>query len=273
MNFTTFPPSSQLAPFVELCWVLEGSGAGAPFEKILPDGCTEMIFHFDGTFNCRTHLRETIQPAHFVFGQLTRFIEIKPVANVFTIGVKFKPAGLAPFCKCPQFTLRDEYHDPENVLHLPEHLNVAEIKAAATPADKWRLIQQGLESMLSKANPDRLATVHALSKIIEHLKETQGRMRIVDAAKKHLHTSRDLERKFRELVGLTPKALSTIYRFQRVMELKDKFSNLTSLACEASYFDQAHFVRDFKRITGTSPKALLRSDTTLTEIFLNKGSS
>jgi AraC-like DNA-binding protein len=68
-----------------------------------------------------------------------------------------------------------------------------------------------------------------------------------------------LERRFRAVVGATPKGLSRLARLQHVCRLWNAGKNLTEIAFEAGYSDQPHMVHDFRLFTGTSPEKFLRS--------------
>lgn len=67
---------------------------------------------------------------------------------------------------------------------------------------------------------------------------------------------RQLERRFTAAVGISPKLLARIIRFQNVLQLieSNEFKNFTSIAYEGGFYDQAHFIRDFKDFTGLNPK-------------------
>lgn len=82
-------------------------------------------------------------------------------------------------------------------------------------------------------------------------------------------SKRQFERKFKEEVGLSPKSNSRIIRFQQVVkELEqNKFVSLTKTAHDFSYHDQAHFIHDFKLITGVNPKSYFAKHQHLAKFF------
>ncbi|MEW5853648.1 MAG: helix-turn-helix domain-containing protein [Myxococcota bacterium] len=72
-------------------------------------------------------------------------------------------------------------------------------------------------------------------------------------------SERQLERRFLDRVGLTPKKYASLRRFERAVELAQTAPSLTRVALDAGYYDQSHFIRDFRRFAGTSPSRFLRA--------------
>ena len=65
---------------------------------------------------------------------------------------------------------------------------------------------------------------------------------------------RAAEKRFRRVVGATPKKFSSIIRLQTALNNYGKCENLTDLGYSAGYFDQSHFIKDFKQFTGETPE-------------------
>ena len=89
---------SPLGAFAECVWFLSaktGGGAGAPpaGQRILPDGCAELIFHFRDRFHAVSSSGLQQQPAAFLVGLLTSPLVIAPAADVDTMAVRFRPGG------------------------------------------------------------------------------------------------------------------------------------------------------------------------------------
>ena len=81
---------------------------------------------------------------------------------------------------------------------------------------------------------------------------------------------RYLERKFREQVGIAPKQLCKIIRFQSALKslLNNREDSLTNIATDSSYYDQSHFIKDFKNFTGLNPSEFLENEEmTLSSLF------
>ncbi|MGE0550634.1 MAG: helix-turn-helix domain-containing protein [Kofleriaceae bacterium] len=71
-------------------------------------------------------------------------------------------------------------------------------------------------------------------------------------------SERQLERRFRDRIGMSPRRFVSLRRFERAVELATSSRSLTRAAVEAGYYDQPHFNREFRRFTGVAPSAWLR---------------
>jgi AraC-like DNA-binding protein len=141
----------------------------------------------------------------------------------------------------------------QNVSLLEEQL------ACATGSnERIDLIEKFLLSKLYQPTPDRLI-LNALQKI--HL--TRGMVKIKNLADT-LYISHDaFEKRFRRVVGSSPKQFSSIVRMASITSLNRQPQKLTDLAFEAGYFDQAHFNKDFKSFTGQTPGDFFKSPSVL----------
>ena len=97
---------------------------------------------------------------------------------------------------------------------------------------------------------------------LDALLETKGRASINSILKDDLSKRRNMERKFAQQVGISPKQLGRIIRLQAALKmmLNNEAENLTQVAYENDYYDQAHFIKDFKDFTGINPKNYLSDD-------------
>lgn len=111
--------------------------------------------------------------------------------------------------------------------------------------------------LLKKLNPISLHDERMLQKSIELIKQQKGQITASTLSEKVSFTPKSLERKFSQFLGKSPKQFIKLVRFQET--LKD-FSlnadrNITEYAYRNGYFDQAHFIKDFKTFSGYTPKA------------------
>jgi len=112
-----------------------------------------------------------------------------------------------------------------------------------------------LERLNSNATID-----HIVKTTIETLLLTSGSTPIKDILGDDLSKRRQLERRFLRQIRLSPKQLSKVIRLQTALKLllnKEPSDSLTKIAYESEYYDQAHFIRDFREFTGTTPKQFI----------------
>lgn len=258
MDYRTFPPHPELHSLVKCHWTLEIPAAPDPQrQRIIPDGCLEMIFILGDDIRRYTSGNEfIIQPRAMVLGQITRPFHVQPVGHVRSFAVRFYPYGFANFVALPIADLADK----ETPLALlfgegPARELEREITLAMDTAKRIEAVERFLLAKLGDAAMvDGLVTA-----TIEDLFSTGGSASIGALLEKNPSRRRQIERKFRKQVGLSPKQLGKVIRLQAALRmLLDRQSrSLTQVAYESEYYDQAHFIKDFKEFTGINPKEFL----------------
>lgn len=268
MRYSEYHPQPPLSQFVECFWTLESKQASVPTppERILPDGCVELILNFGDPFTQHQDGSRFDQPRNFVVGQMTGPILISPTGAVELIGIRFHPGGTLPFFKVPLHEITDR------VVKLSDLAQTFEKELLESAAD---------ESCLAK----RLNAIEAvLLKTVEHSSHNSfvqqlaaeivdsGGLTSIDLLAHHAGIStRQLERRFLNEVGLSPKLLSRILRFQQVFRAIEYCKGeWAPIALECGYYDQAHLIRDFNQFAQQTPAILLAEQTKLAEAFTRK---
>ena len=268
MKYAVHVPSPELQPFVKCFWTLEDDGAGEPArQRIIPDGCMEMIFHYGDPYKQYFEDgRSVIQPRSFIFGQITRHLEIEPTGRSGIVAARFLPEGLAPFIPAPVSSLENKAVAIADLFGKNAEALERDVMAAAHTPQRIKLIEGFLIAQL--ADPQMIDTVARAC--VETIFETQGQLDVVQLADKMNINRRNMERRFTSVIGMSPKQLSKLVRLQTAMKIMEqgKFSSLTSLAYETGYYDQAHFIKDFKEFTGVSPKSFFAKNLRLSGLFI-----
>lgn len=268
MNYQVYLPHPLLTAYIKCYWSLEEDGPvlEGVKERVFPDGCMELIFHYGDLF--RKHTADNsfeIQPRSFIHGQLKTFIQLEATGKTGVLGIRFTPFGLAAFSRHQlqeisgaQVTVKDFWGKKANGLE-------DRVLNAGTNEQRITLVESFLLDQLKQNTAvDRIAA-QAVSAIIA----AEGRITIKQLASNLNIGHRQLERRFMANVGLTPKLLSRITRFQYIQNLieRKQFPKLTSLAYDGGFYDQAHFIRDFRAFTGLSPKQHYAPDLRLVNLF------
>jgi methylphosphotriester-DNA--protein-cysteine methyltransferase len=248
-------PSRELAPFVEARWWMRASGPDAAVESVLPDGCLELVLHLGDPFAAGPDARRLErQPEAVVVGQLTRRLFLRRGARAETMGIRFRPGGAWPFVGPCVDELTGRAVRVADLWggsgrELWERVAAAGARPAqASAAESWLL-----RRMNSAAAPDR-----AVEAAVRALRARRGALAVSEMAAHCGLGPRQLERRFRARVGLAPKALARVLRFQGVLEAAGRGGQAwVSLALDHGYFDQPHLVRDFRQLGGESPTRLL----------------
>lgn len=272
MIYETFPPHADLQSLVKCYWTLEVPKLDT-YERqlIIPDGCIDMIFILgDDVKRYSSDDNFIIQPRAMVLGQITEPFFVEPTGYVNSFAVRFYPYGFANFVQAPIKELANK----ETPLHLlfGEKVSAGLEQKIISATGTSNRIDMVTEFLLERLK-DR-ATVDSIVKTtIDTILGTKGSTAIKSVLKDDLAKRRQLERKFIKQIGISPKQLGKVIRLQTALKmlLNRQTENLTQIAYESDYYDQAHFIRDFKEFTGTTPKAFLDDDRmTLSSLFYKK---
>jgi len=227
VDYREYKPCERLGPFVQCYWTLRGCApAGAPPQRVFPDGSMELIFHLGEAFE-RIDERGVArrQAGALLAGQIWEPVELRPSRAADVVGVRFRAAGAWPFFRFP---LREV---GGRIVGLADVWG----RRAALWRDRLGEARDrvgAMEEMLLACGPGEAPVFPALS-------ERQHR------------------RLFRERVGVTPKLFARIQRFQGALRAAGRMP-LARVAAECGYADQSHLVRDFRQFAGMPPSAWLR---------------
>ena len=269
MRYSEIKPTVPLRRFVECLWTLEGDGSvetSAP-ERILPDGCVELILNFGDRFRQHVDGERRLQPRNFLVGQMTGPILISPCGAVELLGIRFQPGGTRAFFDVPAHEVTDRVVDLSGLSSKLELGLLRACASARTLAEKAAAADAFLLSQLR--DPKYESQLLALAATII---DRSGLVSVDQLASDAGVSSRQLERRFQREVGLGPKLLARILRFQQVFRAVEQGNAAwADVAVECGYYDQAHLIRDFNQFAQQTPAVLFASQSPLTESFTRKG--
>ncbi|MCF2518387.1 DUF6597 domain-containing transcriptional factor [Dyadobacter sp. CY351] len=262
MTLESYRPSADLASFVKCFWTLEGqAGIETPMQRVLPDGCIELFFILgDDVRRFVSENEYIIQPRAMVLGQITEPLYIQPTGKVSCFAVRFYPYGFANFVETSIVNLANT-ETPIALLFGEEQAEdiSKQIINASHTEERIALI----EAFLLKRINDSAVRERIVESTIEALLLANGSTAINSMMKNDLSKRRKLERSFARHIGISPKQLGKVIRLQAVLKilLSRESADLLQVAYDHDYYDQAHFINDFKELTGTSPGRFLSDDT------------
>jgi AraC-like DNA-binding protein len=270
LNPKTYEPNIELTELVKLYWTLDGEKENIPLKNtIVPDGTMKLIFHYGDTYKHHSQNGEiTILPKCFLIGQLTKPYVIEPTGVTGSFVVQFKPNGFLPFTTIPIKEMENKAI-PLDILFGEDGKMLGEqiLNAVATP-ERIQIIETFLFKQLAKTK--------TIDKIVKSTVETifnrNGKFSVNEFSENNKINRRQLARKFSSAIGLSPKQLAKTIRIQTTLKvlLNEEIISLTDLAYENEYFDQAHFIKEFKEFTGLTPKEFFGDDLKMSLIFDKK---
>lgn len=267
MNYQTFNPSEELTTLIKCYWTLESPREERPEKQtIVPDGCMEMIFHYGDLYKQYTGNENSIlQPKCFVIGQLTRPLEIEPTGKTGIFSVRFHPNGFLPFATIPIKAMENTAVSLEKLFGNDGIKIEQKILTALSSDERIKLIETFFINRLT----DKKIIDRIVKSTVETILTANGQVSIDELSQQTHINRRQLERKFSSAIGLSPKQLSKTIRLQATLKilLSKKFTSLTTLAYENEYYDQAHFIKDFKELTGFTPKEFYVNNLKMSSLF------
>ncbi|HEX9654277.1 MAG TPA: helix-turn-helix domain-containing protein [bacterium] len=272
MPYREFQPHISLQNYISCYWILENDSRLAEPEplRIFPDGCMELIFHYKDRVRRLTNgavprRQDELQAAATLSGQIKKFILLQPTGQLGVLGIRFRPAGALPFFRMPIAELTEKVVPVESLWGNSGKQLYDQIASAPLYRDKIRIIENFLLKRVERPAARDALILEALREIRRH----NGEITVDFLMRKMKISGRHLERKFSEQVGLSPKRFSRIVRFQNIFRVMNQpaVGRLTELALAVGYYDQAHFIREFKEFAGLNPSAYFSKPHPLTDCF------
>ena len=250
-KYQEFIPHAALQDSVKRFWILEKKyTAEDRIEEVTPDACIELILTFRNPYSVLGGSAKRELPNVCLVGLFSKPLKLKAEGLVKIVAVRFFAWGALAFLKNAGGRTEVTKVDLD-----PTWQHVLQRSAILVKADSYQKAVEEIEDFLIGLrlnillNPKQVRTA---AKILYH---TRGQFRVAELAD-YCHLSvRQLQRQFDETTGVSPKALARAIRFESIRErlMFDPNANLTDLAYEFGYTDQAHFIKDFKALTDKTP--------------------
>jgi len=251
MKYYTIESTEKLAEYVRYFWVLEGSGSeSAPYiHRTMASGCPELLFHYKGSFSellaCDRIQSSFVTGIHAQTNQYRRFVANGPF-GIF--GVYLYPHAIPALFGIPGVELINQLPELSSLVNQTERDIDDKMLNAKDNMERYRLITKFLENKVKRFERPEIAFA------VKTIVDCNGQLSIKQLSSQ-CHTSlRQFERNFRQHVGFTPKMFSRIIRFNSVIgQSNPGKESLTEIACNFGYYDQSHFIQDFREFSGYNP--------------------
>jgi AraC-like DNA-binding protein len=255
MRITAFEPSARLRPFVRAITVMETEGIEE--SAVLPAAGLMLGFRYSGSaILLGPNGARPVANAGLV-GVRNTLRQMQTSARGGIVVAAFTELGAAQFFDEPLHEWFGDMIALDDVVSRSEFRELEERLGEARSSEaRVALVDGFLCRRLRDREPDG-----AVATAVRAIRRAGGALRI-GALAKELGISQDpLEKRFRRVVGASPKQFASILRFRRVVSGYARGESLTALAHDAGYCDQSHLVREFRAVTGESPQRFLKART------------
>jgi AraC-like DNA-binding protein len=252
MKFDKHFPTDQLKPYINYFVVSENELAQE--YKVFPSSGLVIGFQYKGQLASIHNNTESKLTSAGITGITDRYKIFKSIANTGTVLVYFTEIGFTHFASHPANEL---FNTSLSLDHVFARTSVAEVEeklaTAATDKQRIKVVEQFLVSQLKDIETDKL-----IVEAVKLIYQSNGTIRIKELNEKLFISQSPFEKRFRKVVGTTAKKFASIVRFNAVLTKLNNAKSLTEICYENNFFDQAHFIKDFKQFTGETPEHFKR---------------
>lgn len=266
MHFESLQPSDRLKSLVKEYWIYENEDGLMTEQKIIPDGYSEIIIHYGDLYQVNLHGDWETQSRILFSSQITKYFYLKNIGKSGMLGIKLYPSAFYSLFGIDLSSTINQVLPLEQLL-FSDLSELHEItKENLESIDRVNQAEEWLQKQLLKHEP-QAKTDRCIHKIFEK----KGMIDIAELARDIQLSTRQLERMFKKVIGLTPKFYCRIIRFNHIFEvIKNHKDSWIRTALQSGFFDQSHFIKNFKEFTGEEPSNYGFDEKNLANFFLKK---
>lgn len=252
MSFVTYLPTERLKPYIKH-FIISGSNASQTY-KVLPGTSLVIGFQYSGQLSYIDTQEIIPLSTAGITGLMNCYRVFKNTENTQTLLVVFNETGAASFLKLPVNELFNKSISLDNFFSKKQLCDTEEkLSEASNNLQRIAVVEQFLINQLQYYKQDKLVEA-----AVANIYYQKGNIRIADLASQLNISQSPLEKRFRKIVGASPKKFSSIVRMKNVMHnlLENDYRETVFMA---GYHDQAHLINDFKSMTGNTPEQYIKS--------------
>jgi len=264
MKFIRIIPHEKLQHLIECYWIIESDDAKPHLEKIIPDGFTELIFHYGDAYRSKISGTWRTQGPNLLAGQISNYFYLENTGVSGIIAVKFKPAALTQLFGLDMSQYTDQIADVGTT-----EKQLLELRDKIVPLGNEHQSKEILDNYFLEISQH--ITKSPVTIAIDLIFSTNGMASVKELTKAAGIGERQLERLFKRYVGLSPKYYARIIRFNYIFQLiQSKKTPWAEIVYQSGYYDQSHFIRNFKAFTGEDPTSYFFDEDNMANFFLKK---
>ncbi|MFT3825169.1 MAG: helix-turn-helix transcriptional regulator [Chitinophagaceae bacterium] len=252
MELKEYIPTAALKPYIRSFRIIESRSEVV--NRVVPNTSFALAFRLKGSI-AYINGEQKVELPSAAFSGLRRSVRlISYNADSAALIVLFTETGISAFFKEPLHELFEQSISLDHVLRQSEVQMIEERLAdTGTNAERIKIVERFLLSKLIRNDADKL-----VQSAVADIYANNGMLKIKELSEK-LYISQDaFEKRFRKTIGTSPKQFASIIRLKSITQ-KAAPTSLLDVAIENGYYDQAHFIKDFKLFTGLTPREFYRS--------------
>lgn len=258
MYFQIIKPAGILKNYVkQYCFMESSACEGNVTERVIPVGGVQLMFHYRNPFVVSLPGNNFVkQPRSVLSGLSSSFSDVSTHGEAGVVFIQFYPAGACNFFDFPLYHIENQSVDLADVFRFEVSRIEELLYFEESLSGKVRIIE---DFLLKRFKPVSVSDYNLLQEGIRIIKQRKGQIAASALSGIIPVTPKSLERKFSAYLGKTPKQFIRLVRFQEILLNLSNYKDvrLTEHAYMNGYFDQAHFIKDFKAFTGYTPKAFI----------------
>lgn len=251
MSYTTIQPCEELKGLISHFWTATWNEHAQQTNStyfVTANSFTEMVFAFKKSIQ---------QPSQLLFssvqGQTSNHAQLPSGGFFEMFGASLYSYAVPFLFHIPTSEINDQFLSPETLLGNAGKLLTQKIELASSTQERIRILTDYFRLQLRK---QRLGD-SLITKAAQQIRLHNGNLNIADLSNDFCLSQKQFERRFKAGTGFNPKLYARIVRFETTLYFYSQYTNLTEAAHANGYYDQAHFIHDFKTFAGYSPKKFL----------------
>jgi AraC-like DNA-binding protein len=267
MIYKRYQPATTLQRLIECYWIIEDDDTTIHSQKIIPDGFTEIIFHYGEPYRINLDNEWKSQSTCLLAGQISNYFFLENTGVSGVLGVKFKPAALTHLFRLNMHLFTNKVVDLYSVPGINIGSLEKDLKETIDHDSKIALLDNYFTQLIQQTS----FTNTPVDAVIELIFQQHGMVTVAELSKVATVGERQLENLFKKWVGLSPKLFARIIRFSYIFELvQQNNQSWSGLAYEAAFYDQSHFIRNFNSFTGENPASYAFDEGNMANFFLKR---
>ena len=269
LKITKYEPQTHLIrSLVKYFWVIDSSASNLMVNNTLLPVCNiDLILNFSNPItyiNSEGNDETIVRGLHFN-GISSKYRILVQEGKLFVIGISFYPMGLYALLQKPLYEYKDSTIDLNLVLREFTQKVANLLEGAQSTTEKLFVLEQELTGFVNTECIPSSKTLNIYKAFYKNIMNS----RINEFCTCYGISQRALERLFNKYIGICPKEFQKLARFQKIVNqiMKSKYQDLTFLAHQYNYYDQNHFIKEFKSLAGATPTHFINEKRSIKHII------